>query len=118
MLLVIQRCVKPPGFIFSARTYRIVLNNQGLYLIHLGKAMGVSVQSGGYVADKQAGYMVNKMEAALMKQLEAREENIDNSNLDNELESKESRYFKSPSEVQLNFKRINNQKGKLNLRRR
>lgn len=101
---VIQRCVKPPGFIFAARTYRLVLNDKGLYLIHIGRAMGPKVYSNSATSNAIAHSMIGKMERKLMVKLAEREEGIDDSNLDKELPlSKKSRFFAKPAEVQLSF---------------
>ena len=37
--LIIKRCVKKPGLIVGARTYRLVLGDEGLYILEIGKAM-------------------------------------------------------------------------------
>ena len=60
-MFVIQRCVKPPGFIFAARTYRLVLNDKGLYLIHIGRAMGPKVRADNAVSDALAQKMIGKI---------------------------------------------------------
>lgn len=39
-MIVIERCEKKPGIFIGARMYRLVLNDQGLYILELGKAMG------------------------------------------------------------------------------
>lgn len=63
--ITIPRVVSPQGLIASARTYRLVLNEAGLHVIHLGRAMGMKVKSGDAIADALAGKMVNKMEQNL-----------------------------------------------------
>lgn len=40
-MIVIERAEKKPGVFVGARMYRLVLNEQGLYILELGKAMGV-----------------------------------------------------------------------------
>lgn len=103
-MYVIQRCVKPPGFIFAARTYRLVLNNKGLYLIHIGRAMGPKVHSNNAVSNAIAHNMIGKMERSLLEKLAKREEGIDDKHLDKELPlSKKSRFFAQPSEVRLSY---------------
>jgi hypothetical protein len=117
MPLVVERCVKPPGFIFAARTYRLVLNRNGLYLLHIGRAMGPKVRADGYLADKLAQSMISKMERKMMGKLNDREEGIDDANLDHELAlSKKSRHYESRNEVELKFKVLTNGLGKLRLK--
>ncbi len=40
MSLLIRRCIKKPGLIDRARTYRLEHNEQGLYVLYLGPATG------------------------------------------------------------------------------
>jgi hypothetical protein len=117
MPLVVERCVKPPGFIFAARTYRIVLNKSGLYLLHIGRAMGPKVRADGYLADKLAQSMISKMEKKMMGKLSEREEGIDDANLEQELIlSKKSRRYATRNEVELKFKVLANGLGKLRIK--
>ena len=37
--IIIPRCIKKPGLIVGARTYRLIFNETGLYIIQIGKAM-------------------------------------------------------------------------------
>ena len=117
MPLVVERCVKPPGFIFAARSYRLVLNRNGLYLLHIGRAMGPKVRADGYLADRLAQSMISKMEKKMMEKLSEREEVIDDSNLDHELAlSKKSRRYDTRNEVELKFKVLANGLGKLRIK--
>lgn len=117
MLFVVERAVKPPGFIFAARTYRLVLNGNGLCLIHIGRAMGPKVRADGYLSDKLAQSMISKMEKKMMGKLSQREEDIDDANLDHELTlSKKSRRYDSRDEVELNFEVLENGIGKLRIK--
>jgi len=116
-MYVIRLCVKPPGIIFAARTYRLVLNDKGLYLIHIGRAMGPKVQSNNAMANRLADGMISNMERNMMAKLAAREEGIDDANLDKELPlSKKSRFFGNPSEVQMSFNAHNHSGGRLKLK--
>src|SRR3989338_10235291 len=116
-MFVIQRCVKPPGFIFAARTYRLVLNDKGLYLIHIGRAMGPKVRADNAVSDALAQKMIGKMERSMMENLAKREEGIDDANLDKELlRSKKSHFFADPSEVQLSLNANHHNGGRLKLK--
>ncbi len=103
-ILVIPRAVKPAGLIFAARTYRIVLNDFGLYILHIGRAMGNKPMPKGYFEKKLTDSLVTKIESKMMKQLFEREKDIDDSNLTDELTSDKSQHFSSPSEVKLSFK--------------
>jgi hypothetical protein len=116
-MLRIERCVKPPGFIFAARTYRLVQNDKGLYLIHIGRAMGPKARADNAIADALAQKMISRMESKLMQKLAQREADIDDHNLDRELgKSSKSRHFAKPEEVVLALKIQPNGWGKLRLK--
>ncbi len=68
--VVVPRAKTRPGLIARAKTFRLVLDSEALWIIHLGNAMGPKVKSNDILADKLAGVMVNRMEAKLMKELE------------------------------------------------
>lgn len=114
---VVERCVKPPGLIFAARTYRLVLNNKGLYLIHIGRAMGPKVGSNSAMADRIAEGVISRMEQNLMQKLANREAELDDNDLDKELpRSSKSRHFSTPNEVELELIPHPNGSGKLRLK--
>lgn len=116
-MLIVERCVKPPGLIFAARTYRLVLNDKGLYLIHIGRAMGPKVRADNAISDAIAQKMISKMERNLMEKLAKREAVIDDNDLDKEVPlSSKSRHFANPKEVELKFKMHPNGSGKLRLK--
>ncbi|GEM_PF-1834106 len=117
MMLTIERCVKPPGIIYAARTYKLVLNDKGFYLLHLGRAMGPKVRADNAMADRIAQSMISKMEKKMDQKLSKRESDIDFQSLDSELEkSSKSRYFRNSSEVELNLKVMATGLGKLKLK--
>jgi len=74
--LIIPRTKSPQGWIASARTYRLILDDEALWAICIGRAMGMKVKSRDPIADYLAGKMVNKIEARMEKQLAAAEEEI------------------------------------------
>lgn len=114
---VVERCIKPPGLIFAARTYRLVLNTKGLYLIHIGRAMGPKVRADNPISDKLAQSMITRVEDKLMQKLAIREAEIDDADLDRELSrSSKSRHYATRDEVTLVFKIRPNGSGKLNLK--
>ena len=43
--IIIEKCEKRPGIIVGARAYKLILNDDGLYILELGKAMGHSNKS-------------------------------------------------------------------------
>ena len=115
VMLIVERCVKPPGFVYSARTYKLVFDNNALYLLHIGRAMGPKVRANGYLADKLAQAMIQKMERKMMQQLADRENEIEG--LNEELtKSKKSRRFDSNKEVELKFKKRTDGSGKLRVK--
>lgn len=75
--IVIPRVVSPQGWIASAQTYRLIFNEDGLNLIHLGRAMGTKVKSGDMLADALANKIVNRMEAKMEANLAAAEKEIE-----------------------------------------
>lgn len=50
-MVIIERCEKRPGIFTGARAYRLVLQDEGLYILELGKAMGYR-NSSNVIADK------------------------------------------------------------------
>ena len=50
-MIIIERCEKKAGVFVGAKTYRLVLNEDGLYILDLGKAMGVRNER-NLIADK------------------------------------------------------------------
>ena len=76
--LIIPRTKSPQGWIASARTYRLILDDEALWAICIGRAMGMRVKSNDPIANVLAGKMINKLEARMEKQLAAAEEEIAN----------------------------------------
>jgi hypothetical protein len=64
----LDRVVMPPGFFAPARTYSLVRDDSGLYLIYTGRAMG-SVRGGvgvaGAIADNLLDSTAGKREVAI-----------------------------------------------------
>lgn len=90
--IVIPRVISPQGWIASAKTYRLTFNEDGLYLIHLGRAMGNRVKSGDRIADALANKIVNHMEAKMEAALATAEKEIEGVPLSDLLKRKKS-YF-------------------------
>ena len=63
--IVVPRVKTRPGLIASAKTFRLVCDDDGLHVIHLGRAMGPKVKSRDPLADKLAGVMITKIEQRL-----------------------------------------------------
>ena len=74
--ILIPRCKSPQGLIASARTYRLILDDEALWAVCIGRAMGMKVKSRDPIADFLAGKMINKMEKRLEIKLAATEEEI------------------------------------------
>jgi len=74
--IIIPRAVTSQGLIASAKTYRLVFNEGGLHIIHLGRAMGMKAQSGEKIADALATKLAGKFEQGLEAQLAAVEKEI------------------------------------------
>ncbi|BCX48278.1 hypothetical protein HAHE_21860 [Haloferula helveola] len=75
--IVVPRTKTRPGLIASAKTFRLVCDDQGLHVIHLGRAMGPKVKSRDPIADKLAGVMISKMERKLEESLAEAEREIE-----------------------------------------
>ena len=69
----LDKVVSPPGVFASARTYSVVRDDAGLYLIFTGKAMGARTGSGvaGAIADGILDKMADKRAVAI-NQVEAK----------------------------------------------
>ncbi|MDA7881578.1 hypothetical protein N9A94_04670 [Akkermansiaceae bacterium] len=74
--LIIPRTKSPQGWIASAKTYRLILDDEALWAICIGRAMGMRVKSRDPLADMLAGKMINKIQARMEKQLAAAEDEI------------------------------------------
>lgn len=92
---VIHRVVKAAGLVFAARTYRVVLNKQGLSIIHIGRAMRNKPVPKGYYEKKLKDALVGNMETKMVKQLLDRESTIGDNDLAHELTSSKSGYYKN-----------------------
>ena len=88
--IVIPRARTRPGLIARAKTFRLVLDSEALWVIHLGNAMGPKVKSNDMLADKLAGVMVNRMEAKLMQELERVEASLEGMPLAEQMKRKHS----------------------------
>lgn len=62
-MIIIDRCEKKPGVIVGARMYKLILNEDGLYVLQLGKAMGPRNQSNP-IADRILDNLQAKREKA------------------------------------------------------
>lgn len=74
MEIIVPRATKPAGLISRARTYRVVLNPSGLWIIHLGNAMGPPPPN--TIIGKLVGIYLKKLAAKLNRQLRTKEKEI------------------------------------------
>lgn len=88
-MIVIERCEKKAGIFVGAKTYRLVLNDEGLYILDLGKAMGARNER-NLIADK----ILDKIQDSRDKQREAKENELVAADLKSLLGDKRNRLLK------------------------
>lgn len=88
-MIVVERCEKKAGVFVGAKTYRLVLNNDGLYILDLGKAMGARNER-NLIADK----ILDKIQENREKQREEKEKELDSVDLKSLLSDKKNRLLK------------------------
>lgn len=84
-MIIIEKCEKKPGVFVGARTYRLVLNEQGLYILELGKAMGYKNES-NIIADK----ILDKIQESREKQQAEKEKEFNTGDLDALIDKKKN----------------------------
>jgi hypothetical protein len=84
-MIIIEKCEKKPGVFIGARTYRLVLNEQGLYILELGKAMGYRNES-NFIADK----ILDKIQENREKQQAEKGKELDAADLDRLVDKKKN----------------------------
>lgn len=97
--VIIPRCLKRPGLIERAKTYRLQWNNQGLYLICLGNAT-LQVNTQQSAAHALASGIVDKMAAKFEQQAQATEKRIEQEGLPAMAQTKKS-YFIPTADLQV-----------------
>lgn len=98
-MVVIERCEKRPGIFTGARTYRLVLNEQGLYILELGKAMGYR-NKGNAIADK----ILDSIEKQRLQQDELRTLELEHADLAKLVENKKNFFVKKGADTHVEFK--------------
>lgn len=84
-MIVIERAEKKPGVLVGARMYRLVLNEHGLYILELGKAMGVRNKQ-----NVLADMILDKIEEKREQQHAEKEHELRTGNLDRVVDNKKS----------------------------
>jgi len=87
--LIISRCIKKPGLITGARTYRLVLNENGLYIIELGNAM-METPKTNVVSDAIAGVIVDKIAENLERKIVEKENSLVGKDLNQLVDNKKN----------------------------
>lgn len=75
--ITIHRSLKRPGLIDRARTYRIILNQEGLYFICLGKATMEVPQRGDVIAEAIAGKILQGIAGKFEKEIQETEARLE-----------------------------------------
>lgn len=94
MYYTVNRCIKRAGLIDRARTYCLLLNDDGLYILYLGKATGQMPESGDIITQVISDKAVNFFEQRYEKEISASEEKIKNGNLAEIAKEKHSFFLK------------------------
>lgn len=95
-MLIIERCVKKPGVLVGARTYQLILADEGLYVFELGKAMGHR-SKGNPIADR----ILDRMEKKRQAQHEERAAAISGQDLAAMVDDKKSFLIRPSADVQV-----------------
>ena len=103
MNIRIDRAIIPSGLIRSGRTYSLILEDSGLYVIHTGPAGNNVATSGGLER-----MLVNKVHQRIEKKVLAGEARLESESLETLLENKHSRLIKwrDFSEIEIHQNRI------------
>lgn len=89
--IIIPRCIKKPGLIVGARTYRLVFNESGLYLIQIGKAM-MDTPPTDPISGAIANSIIDKIAAKREKEMAEVEAELAGKDLNSLVDNKKS-YF-------------------------
>jgi hypothetical protein len=102
-MIIIEKCEKKPGIFIGARTYRLVLNDQGLYILELGKAMGYRNES-NIIADK----ILDKIQENREKQHTEKEKELNTGDLNLVVDNKKNFLVKKTDIKEVKIANINN----------
>jgi phospholipid N-methyltransferase len=84
-MIIIEKCEKRPGLIVGARVYRLVQNDEGVYLLELGKGMGPRVDN-GMITNK----IIDKIQENREKQYAEKEKELDSADLNSMVDNKKN----------------------------
>jgi hypothetical protein len=84
-MVIIERCEKRPGIFTGARAYRLVLADEGLYILELGKAMGYQ-NSSNVIANK----ILDKIQESREKQQTERANELSTADLGQMVDNKKN----------------------------
>lgn len=89
--IIIPRCIKKPGLIVGARTYRLIFNETGLYIIQIGKAM-MDAPPSDPISGAIANSIIDKIAAKREKEMAEVEAELAGKDLNSLIDNKKS-YF-------------------------
>jgi phospholipid N-methyltransferase len=101
-MIIIEKCEKKAGVFTGARTYRLVLNEQGLYILELGKAMGYRNES-NFIADK----ILDKIQENREKQQAEKEKEFNSVDLDRLVDGKKNFLIKKTDVKEVKISNLN-----------
>ena len=89
-MIIIERCEKKPGIFVGARTYRLILNSEGLYILEMGKAMGYREER-NTIANSISAKILDKIQQNRETQFAAKEKELSSMALNPLIDNK--KYF-------------------------
>ena len=101
-MIVIERCEKKAGVFVGAKTYRLVLSEDGLYILDLGKAMGIRNER-NLIADK----ILDKIQENREKQREEKEKELISADLKSLLNDKKNLLLKNTDVREAQYTSVN-----------
>lgn len=107
MKLTVNRCLKRPGLIDGARMYYLELNDEGLYLINLGRSTIAAPQSADFISQAIANKALNIIQNKFEKKIHETELRVEKGELKELAKEKHSYFFSNNDIAVYNFRMVN-----------
>lgn len=116
MKLTVNRCLRRPGLLDGARTFYIELNDQGLFLISLGRSTIAAPKSADIISQAIANKALDMIQNKFEKKIREVEVKLENGELLSLVNTKHSHFLK-PDEVDVfDFTMLNDGTVQINIK--
>lgn len=115
-MIVIDRCTKMPGLIDRGRTYRLIYNERGLYIICLGRATNDVYVGGDLISNAIADKIINLIANKFEKEIQATETRLKTASLDEIAKERKNYYLPVEQIVQFNIEKNYNNTVKIKIK--